>query len=89
VQRVHVTSSASACCIPPLRLLLDERLADEARHGIPRDRPRGLEGGQRECREIERVVLVRIAAESARERPRAGEPAVERRHDRGIRGVRR
>ena len=51
MQRVHVTSSPIACCMPPswtgarpalVRVPLDERLAHEARHLVVGDRPRRL-----------------------------------------------
>jgi len=51
-----------------VRAALDERLAEEARHLVVRERPRHLERREREGREIERRVLVRIAVEHASER---------------------
>src|SRR5579864_836227 len=69
-------------------LVLDERLADEARDLVARDRARELERRGAEHGEVERALLRGLAPEGACEQARTGEPRGIRRHDRRVRGLR-
>jgi hypothetical protein len=72
-----------------VRPTFHERLAEEARHLVIGERPRGLEGGQREHHEIERGLAGRVPVEAAGERASAREPGREAAHDYGVGAVRR
>ena len=61
-----------------VRVPLDERLAQEARHLVARQRARRLVGRERERHEVERRVLVGVAAERTREGARGRQPAATR-----------
>jgi hypothetical protein len=65
----------------------DERLPQEARHLVVRERPGGLERCRAEHGEVERGVALRVAVERARERSGGCEPTGEDAHDRGVRLV--
>lgn len=59
----------------------DERIAQEARHLVARQRSRRLVGRERKGHEVEHRVLVRVAVERPGERAGAGETAAEGGHD--------
>src|SRR5207248_1837693 len=69
-------------------LSLHERLAEEARHLVARDRPRRLERRRRKESEIECIVLAWVAVEQAGECAGSRDPAEKRPEDDGVGAVR-
>src|SRR5207248_2974654 len=70
-----------------VRLAPHERVTDEARDLVVRDRLCSLERRDAEHEQVDRPVLLRIVVQRLGEEPGAGEPGGERAHDRGVRLV--
>ena len=95
MQRLQVTVAPIAWRRSPDGLLLvalvrgalDERLAQEARHLVARDRARGLEGRGPEDGEVEEALVARVAPERVLRGRGGRDQAREGAHDPGVRAV--